>query len=143
MNYLTIWYIWWMKNWIVSKSIGIRCEKCTKHEIGDELHYILNCTSLQRERNQYLPASYTRIIIKTISFKHTMSNSKQCFFKENYVNSFIRKINRICSPNSFCTLHFLNFSLYLYFHECRCYLIRKSWMFMYFFKSLYTCTILK
>lgn len=75
-----------MKNWIVSKNIGIRCEKCTKHEIGDELHYILNCTSLQRERNQYLPASYTRIIIKTISFKHTMSDSKQCFFKENYVH---------------------------------------------------------
>lgn len=75
-----------MKNWIVSKSLGVRCEKCTKHEIGDELHYILNCTSLQRERNQYLPASYTRIIIKPISFKYTMSNSKQCFFKENYVH---------------------------------------------------------
>lgn len=30
-----------MKNWIVSKFIGIRCEKCIKYEIGDELYYII------------------------------------------------------------------------------------------------------
>lgn len=35
-----------MKNWIVSKFIGIRCEKCIKYEIGDELYYIFNCMLL-------------------------------------------------------------------------------------------------
>lgn len=57
------------------------CKKCTKHEIGDEFHYILNCPSLQKKNHQYLSASYTKIK-NTISFKHIMSNSKHCFSKK-------------------------------------------------------------
>lgn len=72
-------------------------EKCTKHEIVDEFHYILNCLSLQQERNQYLPASYIPKQ-KILLVLNIMFNSKH--FLKRKLCSFIKKINKIQ-----CMLH--------------------------------------
>lgn len=51
------------------------CVKITKHEIGDELYFILNCPLLQQEEINTYQLSYTKTI-NTISLKHVMSNNK-------------------------------------------------------------------
>lgn len=61
------------------------CARCAKREIGTEFHYILNCLSLQHERNQYFPASYTKLK-NTTSFEHVVPNSERWFFKQDYVH---------------------------------------------------------
>ena len=50
-----------------------------KQEIGDEFHYILNCTSLQQERVKYLTLSYENK--ECFSFKRIMANDKNCLLK--------------------------------------------------------------
>lgn len=57
------------------------CVKITKHEIGDELYFILNCPLLQQEEINTYQLSYTKTI-NTISLKHVMSNNKHFFKKK-------------------------------------------------------------
>lgn len=65
-----------------------------------------------------------------ISFKQIMSSSLKVnsFLRKSC--SFISKINKICSIQKFLYLTFIKtwgyLSLYIYFHICRCYSIRKS-----------------
>ena len=49
-----------------------------KQEIGDEFHYILNCTSLQQERVKYLNNIISYENKECFSFKQIMANDKHC-----------------------------------------------------------------
>ena len=53
------------------------CNHCNKQEIGDEFHYILNCTSLQQQRVKYLTLNHTNIK-NVFSFKQIMASDKHC-----------------------------------------------------------------
>ena len=47
------------------------CHLCNS-DVGDEFHYIFNCTSLSAERNEYIPSYYTNRASAT-SFFHLFS----------------------------------------------------------------------
>ena len=78
------------------------CNHCNKQEIGDEFHYILNCTSLQQERVKYLTLYHTKIK-NVFSFKQIIANDKHFLLK--ILCCFIRKINKMCSPIKIPVLH--------------------------------------
>ena len=61
------------------------CNHCNIQEIGDEFHYILNCTSLQQERVKYLILYHTKIK-NVFSFKQIMANEKHCLLKKCVVS---------------------------------------------------------
>lgn len=71
------------------------CVKITKHEIGDELYFILNCPLLQQEEINTYQLSYTKTI-NTISLKHVMSNNKH--FLKRKLCLFIRKVKKKYAP---------------------------------------------
>ena len=53
--------------------------------VGDEFHYIFNCTSLSAERNEYIPSYYTNRA-SAFSFFHLFSTTTKNHFCVNCVN---------------------------------------------------------
>ena len=51
------------------------CHLCNS-DVGDEFHYIFNCTSLSAERNEYIPSYYTNRA-SAFSFFHLFSTKKK------------------------------------------------------------------
>ena len=50
------------------------CELCSLHRLGDEYHYLLECTYFEDLRKVYLPRNvFTRP--NTVKFKHLMNSS--------------------------------------------------------------------
>ena len=56
------------------QSIDRICHLCNS-DVGDEFHYIFNCTSLSAERNDYIPSYYTNRA-SAFSFFHLFSTKK-------------------------------------------------------------------
>ena len=71
------------------------CQKCNLNDIGDEFHYILNCSTLKEERKNCLKNKHIRNR-NIISFEEVMSSKKPSFLRKLCI--FIRKINLLCSP---------------------------------------------
>jgi hypothetical protein len=48
------------------------CDLCNKEELGDEFHYLFNCTFFKDERKQIIP-EYLYNVSNTISFSELMN----------------------------------------------------------------------
>ena len=101
------------------------CHLCNS-DVGDEFHYIFNCTSLSADRNEYIPSYYTNRA-SAFSFFHLFSTKKN-HFCVNCVNIYelllrgsVFRVNIYCilrqeplqktqSVNQFC-LYFLHTAL--------------------------------
>ena len=71
------------------------CELCQKNQIGEEYHYIFECTNLSQKRNSLLPKHLIERP-NIIKFNNLMT-SKQKPILQNLCK-FIRYINMIVSP---------------------------------------------
>jgi hypothetical protein len=49
------------------------CDLCNKEELGDEFHYLFNCTFFKDERKQFIP-EYLYNVPNTISFSELMNS---------------------------------------------------------------------
>ena len=58
------------------------CHLCNS-DVGDEFHYIFNCTSLSAERNEYIPSYYTNRA-SAFSFFHLFSTKKKSLLCKLY-----------------------------------------------------------
>ena len=72
------------------------CHLCNCQKLGDEYHYIFECTSLHDERKNFLPKYYL-IRQNTFKFSKLMSSKKQSLLKK--LCKFIKCINEcVCTP---------------------------------------------
>ena len=74
--------------WINISRENRICTKCNRREVGDEFHYILNCSYLRTERKKLSPRQILHRNV--ITFNEIMSNKKQSHLRK--LCSFIRKI---------------------------------------------------
>jgi hypothetical protein len=49
------------------------CDLCNKEELGDEFHYLFNCTFFKDERKKFIP-EYLYNVPNTISFSELMNS---------------------------------------------------------------------
>lgn len=72
------------------------CHLCNCEKIGDEYHYILECTSIHDQRKIYLPRYYLKRY-NTFKFCELMTSKKQSLLKRLCI--FIKHINDcVCAP---------------------------------------------
>jgi len=71
---------------------------CDSYSIGDEFHYILECTHFVNDRNMFLPKRFYEnpSIIKFNELMNTFNVEK---LKEN-LSIFIKKIFKVCSSRN-------------------------------------------
>lgn len=72
------------------------CHQCNNRQIGDEYHYIFECTFFDKKRTEYL-SSYFVQRHNTVKFSELMSSTRKPVLKK--LCSFIKNINTfICPP---------------------------------------------
>ena len=72
------------------------CELCQKNQIGDEYHYIFECTNLSEKRTSLLPKHLIERL-NIIKLKNLMTGERKPILQKLF--KFIRYINMIvCSP---------------------------------------------
>ena len=64
----------------VDRSQGF-CNLCTGNLLGDEFHYLLECTYFTEERKKYLPKFYLRHV-NTLKFQKLMSTENLKLLKQ-------------------------------------------------------------
>jgi hypothetical protein len=71
------------------------CELCQKNQIGDEYHYIFECTNLSEKRTSLLPK---HLIERSniIKFKNLMTSERKPILQK--LCKFIRYINMMVCP---------------------------------------------
>jgi hypothetical protein len=55
------------------------CDLCDHSELGDEFHYLYNCSYFAEERKKYLPRNLLQVRNVIISFNSLMNNSDDRF----------------------------------------------------------------
>jgi len=71
------------------------CELCQNNQIGDEYHYIFECTNLSEKRNSLLPKHLIERP-NIIKFKNLMTSKRKPILQK--LCKFIRYINMIVCP---------------------------------------------
>jgi hypothetical protein len=71
------------------------CELCQKNQIGDEYHYIFECTNLSEKRTSLLPKHLIERP-NIIKFKNLMTSERKPILQK--LCKFIRYINMIVCP---------------------------------------------
>ena len=69
------------------------CHLCNSQKLGDEFHYILECTSLSENRKKLIPRFYLQNF-NTYKFSQLMSSKKQSLLQK--LCTFIKDINSRC-----------------------------------------------
>jgi hypothetical protein len=71
-TYLSSLFINSLKLFSIDRSERI-CDLCNKEELGDEFHYLFNCTFFKDERKKIIP-EYLYNVPNTISFSELMNS---------------------------------------------------------------------
>ena len=69
------------------------CNLCNCQKLGDEYHYVLECSSLNDKRKQLLP-KYFMTRHNVVKFFELLSTKKQSLLRKLCI--FIKHINKVC-----------------------------------------------
>ena len=72
-----------------------KCNLCTRNDIGDEYHYIMECPKFAAERRLFLPKNLT-VRPNVLKFGALFNSKKISVLKK--LCKFIRHVNQTCSP---------------------------------------------